>query len=605
MTYFTKSTITIILLLFAFSNLFAQNTEKVRVYSKVATVNLSKIDNSQDPMAFMSNIHRPMVDKEVKRLKSGTTLDLPQKELGRTSTPTMVTSITPGPNHDGGYPYDNGIAVSTSGQVVTTTNMGVYVYDLENDLAYSSGYHAFLRSSGGKFDPQVTYDSENDRFIVVILRTGVSQYAGVDIAVTATNDPTGEWHSYFIPNSHAHPSSWIDFPHLGVSADRAYVHANIYNDSYFLESHIWDIPLEQLYAGEDISVVTHITEDSGIRFVPGANQVYGNKLYGVTISRTDAVELYVFENGNMQGPHTITTDLREGGSEFSANGKVLYPGGDANNSYSFVKDDIIYYAHAGTLFDDKEADPILIFGKLMVNPDDYAASTSSTPVYIRDGARNFSYVNTAYAGYSNEEGVAGTIITALFGSPTEYMGTIAYHVDPEENFSEGLIVAEGTAQVDTRIGDYIQAVNNPAGQNEVWISGQYGSDTEENSIFKTGENNLYLGNVIAKIHVEEVEPTDPIATSVEPASKIIEEKIFPNPAVDYCTIQFNVKDAGVYHAKLFSASGEMVSYLTSKRLKPGMVNLAFNVIPFDKGLHFVVIEKANGERLTSKKLIIK
>lgn len=581
------------------THLFAQVQKDIRTYSKVKTVNFKELDNAEDPMAFMTNIHRPMVDQINKKSAPATAQnELIQKQLGQAPTPTLVSTISPGPNHDGGYPYDNGIAVSSSGQVVTTTNLGVYVYDLENNLAYSAGYHAFLGSTGGKFDPQVAYDSQNNRFVVIILRSGAREFAGVDIAVSATSDPTGNWHSYFIPNSHSHTESWVDFPHLGVSGDRAYVHANIHRGNNFLESNIWDVPLAELYAGNDINVTKYTTSNSNIRFVPGAQSVYGDKLYAIDIAITNQVSLFVFQNGNMEGPYPISTVVRDVGSDFLAQGKTLYPGGDAANSYAYVKDEVIYYAQTGTYFHVKEAEPMLIFGKLMINPDNYEASTASHPVYIRDGQRNFSYVNTSYAGYTNDQGVAGTIITALYASPTEYLGTIAYHVDPEENFSNGLIVAEGRAEVDTRIGDYIQAVNNPTGQNEVWISGQYGSDSSNDAINNVNQS-LYLGNIIAKIHAPQSFPTS------TPTEKAVETKVFPNPAIEYFTVQFNVNEPGLYHAKLYSSNGKLAAPLTSKRLKPGLINLVFNARPFKAGIYHLVLFNEKGEKVITDKLVLK
>lgn len=595
------------LLLFMFvTALFAQQSVQIGPYERTGEVVMSEIEPTKDPMAFLTNVRKhPKAQKEI-TTKNTKTTELDQQYTGNAPIPVLEQTLTPGPNHDGGYPYDNGISVSNQGQVVTATNLGVYVYDLDGDIAMSTGYHSFLGTIGGKFDPQIAYDDENDRYIVVILRTGTNVNCGVDIAVSASSDPTGTWYSYFIPNTHDHPSSWVDFPHMGISSDRLYVHANIYNDSYFLESNIWDVPLSELYAGSTINPVKHITDDSNIRFLVDGDGVYGPKYYGINIGISNAIKIYTFENGTMDEGVDIATLTREASGEFYSQDKLLYPGGDASNSYSYMKDSILFYTHGGTYYyTDKDDTTTLIYGSIILDFDDLSESVANTPHFVIDQARNYCYAHISYAGYSDEEGRPASILTALYGSETEYLGTIAYHIAPNEEISDGLIVAEGTGQVDTRMGDYIQTVPNPSGTREVWITGQFGSNVETNAIENTGNaDGLYLGNIIAKISVEEDDGVVGIYNKPQTFHEVKKAKLYPNPAYEFVSYEFEVEKDGIYKAKIYSVEGKYVKTITDRRVKKGTVKLSFNANAYEKGTYYIILEDANGNKVSSNKLVV-
>ena len=601
----------LLLNLFLFSlKLNAQQTEILRSIDRTGSVVLHDIDNTKDPMAFMTNTHRHKVPKGFTKTKNviPNTDTLVLRTFSSVPVPSLVSTLSTGPDHDGGYPYDNGIAVSNQGQVVTVTNLGLYVYSLSDTLAYSSGFQSLLGTTGDKFDPQIAYDSENDRFIAIILRTGGGATAGVDIAVTATSDPTGTWYSYFIPNTYPDNSSWVDFPHMGISSERLYVHANIFINSDFEESNIWDIPLTELYSGGPINPVKHVTDDSNIRFLSGANEIYGPKFYGVNIALSNMIRIYTFENGNMSNYDSISTTVREASGEFTTYGKLLYPGGDASNSYCYIKDSILYYAHSGTYYyTDKLDTSTLIYGSVVLDTSNLSQSRANSPNFIIDSARNFCYAQMAYAGYTDESGRAASILTALYGGPQEYLGTISYHIAPNEEISAPLVVARGQAEVDTRFGDYIQSVNNPAGTREVWISSQFGAASPTGAIENTGNaDGLFLGNIIAKVTVDEyTENTDTI-TNTEPIPKLINSsKVYPNPAYNFVSFEFELEKAGIYLAKLYSMEGSMKALIAKRRLRQGNVKLSFNANAYSPGMYLVTLESEEGIIVTSHRLIIK
>jgi hypothetical protein len=82
-------------------------------------------------------------------------------------------------------------------------------------------------------------------------------------------------------------------------------------------------------------------------------------------------------------------------------------------------------------------------------------------------------------------------------------------------------------------------------------------------------------------------------------------QIFPNPAIDYCNIKFNVPEDDRYTVRLYSLQGKLISILTSKRLSPGKTELKIDVKKYNSGLYILAIEGTKGKLHRPQKLIIK
>jgi len=109
----------------------------------------------------------------------------------------------------------------------------------------------------GVFDVFVDYDEAGDRFVMggeaVFSGDGTESY--LCIAATATNDPTGVWHRAGFRADASVPSTWIDFPHMGIGLDAIYIAGNMFDDDGGL-SHVraFAVNKDALYAGTPISV---------------------------------------------------------------------------------------------------------------------------------------------------------------------------------------------------------------------------------------------------------------------------------------------------------------------------------------------------------------
>jgi hypothetical protein len=159
-------------------------------------------------------------------------------------------------------PPDQALCVG-NGYVVEAVNSVLRVWDTSGnaltgvqDLNTFFGYPAAIDRTTGEFGPQVIdpvcyYDPENQRFVVVIttlhsLPDGT--FTGrntIDVAVSNTGDPTGDWTIYYVPaqndGTEGTPNHgctldgktpgpcFQDYPHVGADQYGVYVSTNEYD----------------------------------------------------------------------------------------------------------------------------------------------------------------------------------------------------------------------------------------------------------------------------------------------------------------------------------------------------------------------------------------
>jgi hypothetical protein len=180
-------------------------------------------------------------------------------------------------------PPDQALCVA-NGYVVEAVNTVMRVYRTNGsavtgvqDLNTFYKYPAQIdRTTGveGPFltDPVCYYDPEFRHFVLVVLTLDVVPETGdftganhLDIAVSKTDDPTGDWSIYRIPvqddgnaaTPRHHDCPCIgDYPHIGADANGVYLTTNEYSffGSGFNGAQIYALPKAQLYAGGALNV---------------------------------------------------------------------------------------------------------------------------------------------------------------------------------------------------------------------------------------------------------------------------------------------------------------------------------------------------------------
>lgn len=177
-------------------------------------------------------------------------LDVP-RAVAPTS-PQMLTGFRALFDDNSSIPPDTHGAVGPN-HVVTALNSEIQFQRRDGTVLNRLTIEAFFARlgpfTGSVFDPRAAYDVTSARWIVVALSDpripGVSSLL---IATSITADPTGEW-NFFRINSDVADNAWIDYPNIGVTADRVVISANLFQVDAFFRTQIWVFTKTELFAG--------------------------------------------------------------------------------------------------------------------------------------------------------------------------------------------------------------------------------------------------------------------------------------------------------------------------------------------------------------------
>jgi Bacterial Ig domain len=120
--------------------------------------------------------------------------------------------------------------------VMAALNSQVQIQDRSGGIISTVSMDSFWSSLGNPdaFDPHVTYDAFNDRWIFTAAANDTAPDSEILVAVSATSDPTGNWFLYSADVDAAN-LVWADYDNLGCNKDWIAVTANLFrisNDSF-------------------------------------------------------------------------------------------------------------------------------------------------------------------------------------------------------------------------------------------------------------------------------------------------------------------------------------------------------------------------------------
>jgi len=145
--------------------------------------------------------------------------------------------------------------------LIAIVNRRYQVYDkagaaLISDIPLDDFFNG-VDDCNGVFDVFVDYDEALDRFVMggmaIYTTTGTDSY--LCLAATANNDPTGVWNRAGFRADVNVPTTWIDYPHMGIGLDEIYIAGNMFLDAGGLD-HVRAFAVDKsaLYAGMPITV---------------------------------------------------------------------------------------------------------------------------------------------------------------------------------------------------------------------------------------------------------------------------------------------------------------------------------------------------------------
>lgn len=179
---------------------------------------------------------------------------LPNAKNGR------VNSVCPdfeATNDNTGNPPDpNGTAGFD--HIMTTVNSTVRIHKKDGTIISTVDIDDFWAGTGHTdiFDPKITYDPYNQRWIFVCCATRESANSALLIGVSQTFDPTGAWNIYSIDADPA-DVNWFDYPSIGFNKNWIIVSGNLFNipgQTAGNRSRVWVVNKAAAYAGNGLSI---------------------------------------------------------------------------------------------------------------------------------------------------------------------------------------------------------------------------------------------------------------------------------------------------------------------------------------------------------------
>ncbi len=189
------------------------------------------------------------------------------------------------------------------------------------DLNSFYGYPPAINRSTGVRGPNVTdpscyYDPQTQRFYMVVLTyylvSGNLTDNTLDIAVSATSNPTGTWNIYRVHVTNDGSNTVAgnacpclgDYPHIGADANGFYVTTNSYpwNGNGFNGAQVYAFSKRQLASGAASVNVTHIDTFASVN--------------GAMTGETPSLKQPGFTVWPAQSPGTISYELGAGGTEY-------------------------------------------------------------------------------------------------------------------------------------------------------------------------------------------------------------------------------------------------------------------------------------------------
>ncbi|MDR3551040.1 MAG: hypothetical protein P4L31_06530 [Candidatus Babeliales bacterium] len=165
--------------------------------------------------------------------------------------PVQPVVAIPGVNDSGVViPPDTQGAVGPN-HLMITLNDTVTIQNKSGGVIRTVTLKSFWASLGNPtpFDPRVTYDPYNNRWIFIAAANAQSASSSLLVGVSQTSDPTGVWNLYRIDVDAAN-LVWIDNPTVGFNKNWITVQGNMFNVSNdaFNRSYIYAFNKARLYA---------------------------------------------------------------------------------------------------------------------------------------------------------------------------------------------------------------------------------------------------------------------------------------------------------------------------------------------------------------------
>ena len=529
----------------------------------------------------------------------------------RTKTNGLAPAIESGFSIFGptGYtPPDNTMAISKGGFIVASVNSNIEYYDTIGNVLYSANYDDFINDTSLLslyFDPLIKYDSEHDRFILVILYGFNSTTTKVITCISKTNNPSDGWWSYYLPGNALNDSSWFDYPKLGFSNDDIFITGNLFTDeNEYNQSVIYQLNKSNAYQGDTLEwAIWHNILGNPATIVPASYGQYGNYGPGIYL-----ISSFSFDDYSSLQPYLrtydITNNLSDTGSinyysqpimfGLAGNGmqlgsSVLLSNNDPRIQDAFYLNGKIQFTYCSEYLNG--------FAGLNYNKLTLSTMTNWSTIY---GITDFecSFPSLASSGISSTD--ESVYLCFLKTGATIYPEARVINCDNAGQWTESSLMKEGENFLDyggstdiARWGDYSAICLRYSGSNpEIWANGCYANKKSTSSY-----NIRYLASWISKINGLAVGISD------VKAPLISNTKVYPNPSTDIFKLEFTNEKTQMIRISVKDINGREVKLLFADKSKKGRNEFSFNRQALCKGIYFIIIETSD-KKIAMEKIIV-
>lgn len=281
-------------------------------------------------------------------------------------------------------------------------------------------------------------------------------------------------------------------------------------------------------------------------------------------------------------------------------------------------------------------------------------SPSVSARIIGDATRDFGYPNIAWSG--NEECDREVIIGFNHTSFTDFPGNSAIYCTNDRQYSEVLEIKSGQNYVNRlsgsyeRWGDYY-GLQRKYNTGEIYSFGFLATENQRNSGFLAqlfspdtsrvritlntidyefcnvsieassiggvapyeyswndenfSSDNTFTGGCVndtIQCMIRDSRGCTDSTSYIIPPNKNTSGNVYPNPTIDFVSIQFEIEKAQSVYLEIYDASGKLVRRLETLAAKKGLNEYSFSMNPLSSGVYSVVLI-SNGEILQNEKIV--
>ncbi len=254
-------------------------------------------------------VRKPMKRGIANTLKSGDVLGL---------SSSGPSSNFPGLGATIGIPSDTNMAAGPT-RLVQTVNVSIAFYEKDGTKIFEQAADDFfssLRPTIGNaldfiFDPRVTYDRFNNRFVLVYDTSDDAASKSFQvIAVSDDSDPAGAWSffAYDTTISVGGTPNWLDYPMVGLNPDAIVISGNLFGFvSGFGGVQTYVIPTAGLYSGTGSTATGFYLGTNSWPVHPAVSYTPGNFIYALEAAESTSVRVFAF--GSLTGSPTLVSQL--------------------------------------------------------------------------------------------------------------------------------------------------------------------------------------------------------------------------------------------------------------------------------------------------------